>query len=81
MLEERLMIVVFDLSQKTINNTICSSPKVPVQPCRHKSDSAPSGAIEEPIPALAGISSQPVDANQPKLNGLNIMALVKGSQI
>jgi len=27
------------------NKKICFSPKVPIQPCRSKSDSAPSGAI------------------------------------
>lgn len=92
MVEERLIIVLFDLSQKTIR-LVDSCEKigrsryiklkikrpVPVPKCQF----SPSGTSliqpileplkhphENPIPALAGISSQPVDANQPKLNGL-----------
>lgn len=92
MVEERLMIVLFDLSQKTIR-LVDSCEKIerfryiklkikrpfPVPKCQF----SPAGTSliqplleplkrshEKPIPALAGISSQPVDANQPKLNGL-----------
>ena len=93
MVEERLMFVLFYLSQRTIR-LVDSCEKiersryiklkikrpVPVPKCQF----SPSGTSliqpileplkhphENPIPALAGISSQPVDANQPKLNGLH----------
>lgn len=92
MVEERLMIVPFDFSRKTIR-LVDSCEKiersryiklkikrpVPVPKCQF----SPAGTSlieplleplkhpqEKPIPALAGISSQPVDANQPKLNRL-----------
>ena len=92
MAEERLMIIPFDLSWKTIRLVdSCENIErsryiklkikrpVPVPKCQF----SPAGTSlieplleplkhphEKPIPAPAGISSQPVDANQPKLNGL-----------